>query len=187
MRDGDRATPSSGSGPGGELFVLFCFCSIPGTQNFNKSVVSSVSWSQEEESCELCITGSLPSSSFASGQQWVDQEHRSCPFVEPGKGFNILVLASCCHMPGCYKPQDGTLCFLPHRGNQVTLHFTPRLRPLSSQARLSQASGQIPVFHHTAPPWVCWWPHWFLWHCLSEPGQTRLCDLPPSSGAFRFT
>ncbi len=52
--------------------LLFCSAAGPkaiGTQNFNKGAVSSVSGSQEEESCELCITGSLPSSSLASGQQ----------------------------------------------------------------------------------------------------------------------
>ncbi len=111
-------------GPRNNYFVSFCFCS----QNFNKRAVSSVSGSQEEESCELCITGSLPSSSFASGQQWVAQERPSCPFVEPGKGCNTWVPASCRHTPGCHKPQAGFLNFLPQKeesGECYTSHPDP--------------------------------------------------------------
>ncbi len=88
--DGDHTTPSPGGGPGVEYFVSFCFCSAAGpaasgTQNINKRAVSSISGSQEEESGESCIMGSLPSSSLAR-QRVVAQEHPSCPFVEPGKG-----------------------------------------------------------------------------------------------------
>ncbi len=110
-----------------------CFCSTAGpaasgTQSVNKRAGSSVSGSQEEESCELCITGSLPSSSLASGQQWVAQEHPSCPFVEPGKRCNTRVPASCRHTPGCHKPQAGFLRFLPHEeesGECYTSHPDP--------------------------------------------------------------
>ncbi len=76
----------------------------------------------------LCITGSLPSSSLASRQQWVAQEHPSCPFVEPGKGCNTRVPASCHHMPGSLKPQDRFLRFLPHEeesGECYTSHPDP--------------------------------------------------------------
>ncbi len=107
-------------------FVSFCFCSA--TQNFNKRAVSSVSGSQEEESCELCITGSLSSSSLTSGHQWVAQEHPSCPFVEPGKGCNTRVPASGHHTPGSHKPQTGFLRFLPQEeesGECYTSHPDP--------------------------------------------------------------
>ncbi len=129
---GDCATPSPGGGPGGESFVSFCFCSAAGpaasgTQNINKRAVSSISGSQEEESGEPCITGSLPSSSLAR-RQVVAQEHPSCPFVEPGKGGSTPVPASSRHTPGCHKPQAGFLCFLPHEeesGECYTTHPDP--------------------------------------------------------------
>ncbi len=38
------------------------------------------------------------------------------------------------------------------------LHYTPRPCPLPSQARLSQAPGRVPVFHHAAPPRAHLWP-----------------------------
>ncbi len=43
-------------------------------------------------------------SSLVSGQQWVAQEHPSCPLVELGKGCNTRVPASGHHTPGCHKP-----------------------------------------------------------------------------------
>ncbi len=68
------------------------FCFVLFFQNINKRAVSSVSGSQELESIEPCITGSLPSSSLA--KQWeVAQEHPSCPFVEPCKGSSTQVPA----------------------------------------------------------------------------------------------
>ncbi len=105
--------------------LLFSFVFVH--QNFNRRAVSSVSRSQEEESCELCITGLLPSSSLASGQQWVAQKHPSCPFVEPGK-CNTRVPASCRHTRGCHKAQAGFLPFLPHEeesGECYTSHLDP--------------------------------------------------------------
>ncbi len=137
------STPSPGGGPGGESFVSFCFCSAAGpeasgTQNFNKRAVSSVSGSQEEESCELCITGLLPSSSLAIGQKWVAQEHPSCPFVEPGKGCNTRVPASCCHTPGCHKPQAGFQRFLQHEEESGECYIS---HPDSAPCRHSPGPG----------------------------------------------
>ncbi len=112
-------------------FILFLFRRWPSSQryqNTNKRAVSSVSGSQEEESGGPCITGSLPSTSLASRQQCVAQEHPSCPFVEPGKGCNTRVPASCRHTPGCHKPQAGFLRFLPHEegsGECYTSHPDP--------------------------------------------------------------
>ncbi len=99
-------------------FASLCFCSTvgpeaSGTQNFNRRAVSSDSGSQEEESCKMCITGLLSSSSLASGQQWVAQEHPSYPFAEPDKGCNTQVPTTCRHTPGCHKPQARFLHFLP--------------------------------------------------------------------------
>ncbi len=54
----------------------------------------------KRRSCKLCITGSLPSSPLANGQQWVAQERPSCSFVETGKGSNTRVPASGHHTPG---------------------------------------------------------------------------------------
>ncbi len=74
----------------------------------------------------------FPPASLTSRQQWVAQEHPSCPFVKPGKGCNT----SCHHMPGCHKPQAGFLHFLPHEeesGECCNSH--PRLCPLPVQAR----------------------------------------------------
>ncbi len=59
--------------------ILFLFRHWPGTSGTQTSLraVSSVSGSQEGESCELCITGLLPSSSLASGQQWCPRSSHS--------------------------------------------------------------------------------------------------------------
>ncbi|XP_058621250.1 uncharacterized protein LOC131533149 [Onychostoma macrolepis] len=147
-----------------ENLVLFCFCSgagpaASGTQNINKRAVSSISGSQEEESGEPCITGSLPSSSLASRQQWVAQEHPSCPFVEPGKGGNTRVPASSRHTPGCHKPQAGFLCFLPHEeesGECYTAHPGPvpcRHRPGHHRFRArSLCSTSLPHRGHVGGP-----------------------------------
>ncbi len=69
------------------------------------------------------------------------QEHPSCPFVEPGKGGSTPV------------PFPST-----RGGIRCVLHYTPRPRPLQSQARPSQAPVRVPVFHHAAPPRVHLWP-----------------------------
>ncbi len=62
------------------------------------------------------ITEALPSSSsLASGQQWIAQEHRSSLFVEPGKGCYTRFPASSRHTPGCHKPQTGFLRLLPNK------------------------------------------------------------------------
>ncbi len=82
-------TPLSPSEEGRVENLLFCFCS----QNINKRAVSSISGSQEEESGEPYIMGSLLSSSLAR-QRVVAQEHPSCPFVEPGKGGSTPFTAS---------------------------------------------------------------------------------------------
>ncbi len=85
--------------------ILFLFRRWPRSQRYpklNLRAVSSVSGSREGESCELCITGSLPSSSLAR-QQVVAQEHPSCPFVEPGKGGSTPVPASSRHTSGCQR------------------------------------------------------------------------------------
>ncbi len=96
--------------------LLFRFVFVPplaaGTQNINKRAVSSISASQEEESGEPCITGSLPSSSLAR-QRVVAQEHHSCPFVEPGKGGSTPVPTSSRHT----------------RRNQVSVTLHTQTRP----------------------------------------------------------
>ncbi len=43
----------------------------------------------------------------ASRQQWVAQEHSTCPFVEPGKGCSTRVPASSRHTPGRLAVIDG--------------------------------------------------------------------------------
>ncbi len=164
-------------------WIIFCFCSAvgpeaSGTQNFTKRAVSSVSGSQEGESCELCITGSLPSSSLASGQQWVP---KSSPSAHSWNQVRAVTLESLLHVitrraVTSLKPGS---CVSSHmRRNQVSVTLHTQTPPLPSQA-----PGRVPVFHHSAPPWV----RWFCWHGLSEPGlqsvpvapadhQTRLCD-----------
>ncbi|XP_058618375.1 skin secretory protein xP2-like [Onychostoma macrolepis] len=85
-------------------------------------------------------------------QQWVAQEHPSCPFVEPGKGGSTQVPASSRHTPGCHKPQARFLCFLPHEeesGECYTAHPDPA-PAITGQA--VTGSGRVPVFHLAAPP-----------------------------------
>ncbi len=126
----------------------------PRSQRYPKlhlRAVSSVSGSREGESCELCITGSLPSSSLAR-QQVVAQEHPSCPFVEPGKGGSTPVPTSSHHTSGCHKPQAGFLCFLPHKEESGECYTT---HPDPAPAVTGQA---VLVFHHAAPPRVRLWP-----------------------------
>ncbi len=136
--------------------ILFLFRRWPGSQRYPKlhlRAVSSVSGSREGESCELCITGSLPSSSLAR-QQVAAQEHPSCPFVEPGKGGSTPVPASSRHTPGCHKPQAGFLCFLPHEeesGECYTTHPDPapcRHRPQAG----SLCSTTLPHCGHVCGP-----------------------------------
>ncbi len=82
----------------------------------------------KRRSCKLCITGSLPSSPLANGQQWVAQERPSCSFVETGKGSNTRVPASGHHTPGCHKRLAGFLRFLLHEeesGECYTSHPDP--------------------------------------------------------------
>ncbi len=70
----------------------------------------------------------LPSSSLASRQQWVAQEHPSCLFVKLGKGCNTRVPSSSHHMAGCHKPQARFLHFLPQEeesGECYTSHPDP--------------------------------------------------------------
>ncbi len=130
--DGDRTTPSPGGGPGGESFVSFCFCSAAGpaasgTQNINKRAVSSISGSQEEESGEPCITGSLPPSSLAM-RQVVAKSTPPAHSWNQVRGGSTPVPASSRHTPGCHKPQAGFLCFLPHEeesGECYTTHPDP--------------------------------------------------------------
>ncbi len=135
----------------------------------NLRAVSSVSGSREGESCELCITGSLPSSSLAR-QQVVAQEHPSCPFVEPGKGGSTPVPASSRYTSGCHKPQAGFLCFLPHEeesGECYTTHPDPA-PAVTGQAVTGPGPGPcVPPRCPTAGTSVACW---FRWHGVSEPG-----------------
>ncbi len=107
--DGECTSPSPRGGPGGES-CLILFCSTTGCPNISKRAVSLVSGSQEEDSGEPCITGSLPSFSLFSRQQWVAQEHSSCPFVESAKGCSTRVPTSSRQTQRCHKPQAGFLC-----------------------------------------------------------------------------
>ncbi len=152
--------------------ILFLFRRWPRSQRYpklNLRAVSSVSGSREGESCELCITGSLPSSSLAR-QQVVAQEHPSCPFVEPGKGGSTPVPASSRHTSGCHKPQAGILCFLPHEeesGECYTTHPDPA-PAVTGQAVTGPGPGPcVPPRCPTAGTSVA---RWFRWHGVSEPG-----------------
>ncbi len=72
----------------------------------------------------------LPSSSLASRQQWVAQEHPSCLFVKLGKGCNTRVPSSSHHMAGCHKPQARFLHFLPQEEESlIVTHHTQTLPP----------------------------------------------------------
>ncbi len=173
-------------------WIIFCFCSAvgpeaSGTQNFTKRAVSSVSGSQEGESCELCITGSLTSSSLASGQQWVP---KISPSAHSWNQVRAVTLESPLHVVtrrAVTSLKTGSCVSSHTRKNQVSVTLHTQTPPLPSKARPSQAPGRVPVFHHAAPPRVLLWPRWFRWHGLSEPGlqsvpvapedhQTRLCD-----------
>ncbi len=151
--------------------ILFLFRRWPRSQRYPKlhlRAVSSVSGSREGESCELCITGSLPSSSLAR-QQVVAQEHPSCPFVEPGKGGSTPGPASSRHTSGCHKPQAGFLCFLPHEEESggtgsrslVSAPWSVSVAPADHQTRLRDsvrpASPQVKgcPLHFSES---CWYP-----------------------------
>ncbi len=84
------------------------------------------------------------------------------------------------------------------------LHYTPRPRPLPSQARPSQAPGRVPVFHIAAPPRVRRWLRWCRWHglrawlALPSPSRWLLRTIrlgyaiqfarrPPKFRGIRFT
>ncbi len=138
---------------------------------------SSFSRSREGESCELCITGSLPSSSLAR-QQVVAQEHPFCPFVEPGKGGSTPVPASSRHTSGCHKPQAGFLCFLPHEeesGECYTTHPDPapcRHRPGRHRPRAgSLCSTTLPHCGYVCGPLVPLARGLGAW--LALPGPSR--------------
>ncbi len=135
------------------MFVLFCSAAgltASCTQNISKRAVSSVSGSQEEDSGEPCITGSLPSS-LASKQQWVAQEHSSCPFVEPSKGCSTQVPASSHHMPGCHKPQAGFLCSSRTRRNQVSVTLHTQTPPLDVTGQAITSPGPGPCIPPRCP------------------------------------
>ncbi len=160
--------------------ILFLFRRWPGSQRYPKlhlRAVSSVSGSWEGESCELCITGSLPSSSLAR-QQVVAQEHPSCPFVEPGKGGSTPVPASSRYTSGCHKPQAGFLCFLPHEeesGECYTTHPDPapcRHRPGRHRSRAgSLCSTTLPHRGYVCGPLVPLAQGLGAW--LALPGPSR--------------
>ncbi len=153
MGDGDHTSPSPRGGPGGEYFVLVPpLARKPAVPKTSLRAVSSVSGSQEGESCELCITGLLPSSSLASGQQWVPKSSRS---AHSWNQVRAVTLESPLHIVTCravtsLKPGS---CVSSHTTrNQVCVTLHTQTPPLPSQARPSQAPGRVPVFHHAAPP-----------------------------------
>ncbi len=72
---------------------------------------------------------------FASlllSRKWAAVGCPRAPLLEPGKGCNTRVPASCHHTPGCHKPQAGFLRFLPHEeesGECYTSHPDPDPAP----------------------------------------------------------
>ncbi len=145
--------------------ILFLFRRWPGSQRYPKlhlRAVSSVSGSREGESCELCITGSLPSSSLAR-QQVVAQEHPSCPFMEPGKGGRTPVPASSCHKPGS--------CVSFHtRRNQVSVTLHTQTPPPAVTGQAVTGPGPGPCVSPRCPTAGMSVARWFRWHGVSEPG-----------------
>ncbi len=70
------------------------------------------------------------------------------------------------HMDPVMSNMAGSLCLCSD------LTFLP------SQARPSQVSDWVPVFHLAAPLQVRRWSHWPRWHGLSEPGKLVLHSPP---------
>ncbi len=93
----------------------------------------------------------LPSSSLTSKQQWVAQQHSSCPSVEPGKGCRTRVSASSRHTLGCHKPQAGFLCSYRTRRNQVSVILHTQTPPPSVTGQAVTGPGPGPYVPPRCP------------------------------------
>ncbi len=103
------------------------------------------------------------------------QELPFCPFVEPGKGCNTRVPASCRHTPGCHKPQAGFLHFLPHEeesGEDYTSNPDPA-PAITGQAVTSPGPGPC------VPP--------LLLRTIRLGYAIQFARCPPKFRGIRFT
>ncbi len=146
--------------------ILFLFRRWPRSQRYPKlhlRAVSSVSGSREGESCELCIMGSLPSSSLAR-QQVVAQEHPSCPFVEPGKDGNTQSPLQIVTRRAVTSLKPGSCVSFHTRRNQVSVTLHTQTPPPAITGQVVTGPGPGPCVPPRCPTAGTSVARWFRWH-----------------------